>query len=146
LQKVYEATHRRLWRSLLALGGDRDVADEAVAEAFAQAARRGDDLRDVEAWVWRAAFAIARGELARRRVSSAPARDVPPIELPEYTRDLIVALRALDLRDREVLVLRYVADLSHADIAERLGISGPAVRVRLHRATARARTLLEGQG
>jgi RNA polymerase sigma-70 factor (ECF subfamily) len=144
LREIYERSHRRLWRSLLAFSGDRDVADEAVAEAFAQAARRGEALDDVEAWIWRSAFAVARGELARRHSRRAPCPDMPRMSLPEYTHDVVALLGALDLRDREVLVLRYVADMSHAEIAARCEISPAAARVRLHRATARARALLEG--
>jgi len=138
-----EATHQRLWRSVLAFAGDRDVADEAVAEAFAQVARRGDSVRDVEAWVWRAAFAIARGEPSVRQPQLVSDPDGAAVLPPDYTRDTISVLKALDLRDREVLVLRYVADLSHAEIARRLGITPAAVRVRLHRARSRARVLLE---
>ena len=67
VRAVYETDHARLWRSIYAFGGSRDVADEATAEAFAQALRRGDEIRNVAAWVWRSAFAIARGELQRRR-------------------------------------------------------------------------------
>jgi RNA polymerase sigma-70 factor (ECF subfamily) len=144
LRGVYERTARRLWQSLLAFSGDHDVADEAVAEAFAQAARRGDALRDVEAWIWRTAFAIARGELARRRSALTPPHHLAEVPPEEYTQDIVKVLRVLDVRDREVLVLRYVADLSHGEIAARCGISPAAARVRLHRATARARNLLEG--
>jgi RNA polymerase sigma factor (sigma-70 family) len=143
VRDVYEATHERLWRSVIAFAGDPDIADEAVAEAFAQAVRRGDSLRDVEAWVWRSAFAIARGELSRRRPPQLSERDDPAETPPEYTRDAIAVLSALDLRDREVLVLRYVVDLTHAEIARRCGITPAAVRVRLHRARSRARRLLE---
>lgn len=144
LREVYERTSRRLWQSLLAFSGDPDIASEAVAEAFAQAARRGDALHDVDAWIWRTAFAIARGELARRRSSRAIDLEMQASSTPEYTQDIVKVLRGLDVRDREVLVLRYVADLSHSEIAARCGISTAAARVRLHRATGRARTLLEG--
>ncbi len=67
LRPVYEEVNNRLWRAIVAWSGSTDVADEAVAEAFAQAARRGDELRDPAAWVWRAAFRIAAGDLAERR-------------------------------------------------------------------------------
>ena len=59
LRAVFAAEHGRLWRSLLAYAGDPEVASEAAAEAFAQAVRRGEALRDPAAWVWRAAFRIA---------------------------------------------------------------------------------------
>jgi DNA-directed RNA polymerase specialized sigma24 family protein len=60
---AYETQVTRLWRAVYAYSGRRDIADDAVAEAFAQVLRRGDEVRDVTAWVWRAAFRIAAGEL-----------------------------------------------------------------------------------
>ena len=47
------------------------MADDAVAEAFAQALRRRSEIREPGRWVWRAAFRIARGELKRRSRSTA---------------------------------------------------------------------------
>ena len=55
-----------MWRALTAYSGSRDVAEDAVAEAFAQAVARGDSLRSPERWVWKAAYRIAAGELKRR--------------------------------------------------------------------------------
>jgi hypothetical protein len=58
----------------VAYTGDREVASDAMAEAFAQALARGDELRSAERWVWHAAFRIAAGELTTR------GRDRPMIE------------------------------------------------------------------
>src|SRR5580765_7337511 len=87
VERCYREQAERLWRSLLLYSAEPDVASEAVAEAFAQALRRGDAISDVDAWVWRAAFRIASGELARRR--SAPgeltAAGDRAVEMPEPT-------------------------------------------------------------
>jgi predicted RNA polymerase sigma factor len=56
----------RLWRALAAYAGDRDIADDALAEAFAHAAARWPALRMPDRWVWKAAFWIAAGELKDR--------------------------------------------------------------------------------
>jgi RNA polymerase sigma factor (sigma-70 family) len=53
------------------------------------------------------------------------------------------ALRRLPQRQREVLVLRYYADLSEADIAAALGISRGAVKSHASRAAATLRQTLE---
>ena len=66
VERIYRDHGSRLWRSLAAFTGDPDVASDAVAEAFAQALRRGEELRDPLAWVWRVAFRVASGELQRR--------------------------------------------------------------------------------
>ena len=48
LKRVYEEEGARLWRAVYLYAADREVASDAVAEAFAQALRRGDDLRSPE--------------------------------------------------------------------------------------------------
>jgi len=66
LEQLYRDDGARLWRALVAFSGDREVASDAVAEAFAQAIGRESQLREPQRWVWRAAFRIAAGELKDR--------------------------------------------------------------------------------
>jgi len=170
LHDAYVRTHPRLWRSVLAWSGSRDVADEACAEAFAQAARRGAAVRDVDAWVWRAAFRIAAGELKRRRGSSpgtgrrrsdpedGPAQvqvvgldsvaarvvdhSVDP-DLPATTIDLIRALQSLSEQQRACVVLRDVAGMTAPEAAAALGTTSGTVRVQAMRGRRRLREMLE---
>ena len=51
LERVYRDHGDRLWRAVLAFAGDPEVASDAVAEAFAQALRRGDAIREPDRWV-----------------------------------------------------------------------------------------------
>jgi RNA polymerase sigma-70 factor (ECF subfamily) len=147
LRSVFEAEHERLWRSLLAYAGDADVASDAAAEAFAQALRRGDGLRDPAAWVWRAASRIAAGLLAARRREGGP---VPGGAVagagadtrPDEVAALLDALARLGPTDRRVVVLALVGGLSAAEIGVVVGASPGAVRVRLHRARRRLRDML----
>ena len=76
VEAAYRSIHARLWRALLAYTGNRDVASDAEAEAFAQVLRRGDEVVDIAAWVWRSAFVIARGMLATRGDPRGVASDV----------------------------------------------------------------------
>lgn len=138
---VYVADHARLWRSLYAFSGSREVADEATAEAFAQALRRGDEIRDVAAWVWRSAYAIARGELQRRRRSASASPGEPATTTGELG-ELLGALAELSEADRELIVLCHVAGWKPGELAAVLDANPGALRVRLHRATSRARELL----
>ena len=140
---VYETDHARLWRSVYAFSGSRDVADEATAEAFAQALRRGDEIRDVAAWVWRSAFAIARGELQRRRHTSAEPREISRVDTVDGLGDLLRRLGTLSEQDRELIVLCHVGGWKPGELAKVLGEPAGRVRVRLHRATERAREILE---
>ena len=48
IERVYREGGARMWHAILAFAGDREVANDAVAEAFAQALRRGDQVRDPE--------------------------------------------------------------------------------------------------
>ena len=148
IDRVHDAWvvhHERLWRSLLAWSGDREVASDALAEAFAQAARRGDALHDVGRWVWPASFRIAGGLLSeRRRLDGGAMPDlIDRAALPGEAIDLIDALAQLSDEDRTVVVLSLVSGWSSAQIGRFVGASAGAVRVRLHRAKARLRTLLE---
>jgi len=52
------------------------------------------------------------------------------------------ALRRLSPNQRAAIVLRHVMDLDIAEVANRMGIASPTVRVHLHRGRARLRQLL----
>ena len=144
LESVYREHGARLWRSVLLASGSREVADDAVAEAFAQALRRGRALRDPAAWVWRAAFRIAAGELKERgRMTTFPVE--PVIGIPEPFVDLWRALAQLPLKQRASVVMADYAGWSHREIAKALDSSVSAVGVHIHRARKRLRDLLEEQ-
>ena len=91
IERLYRARGDRMWRAVLAFAGDPEVASDAVAEAFAQVLRRGEDVRDPERWVWRAAFRIASGELKERRKRPV-VETIGTYEMEEPARDLVVAL------------------------------------------------------
>ena len=145
VRAAYEAVHAPLWRAVLAYSGSADVADEAVAEAFAQLLRRGDGVDDPAAWAWRSAFRIAAGELqqrAARRRSPASVPDVG-VSLPEPAIDLIAALRHLTDQQRACVVLCDLAGHDAPSAARLLGTTGATVRVQLMRSRRRLRELLE---
>jgi RNA polymerase sigma-70 factor (ECF subfamily) len=85
-------------------------------------------------------------ELAARLVTSStsPTQRVLREELRQRVQQ---ALERLSERDREILVLRNLEQLSVADTADVLGVSPGAVKVRHLRALERLRALLdEGEG
>ena len=142
VEEVFVDQHARLWRSVVLWSGSTDVASDAVAEAFAQLLARGDAVRDPAAWVWKAAFRIAAGELARAR--RTPAVEVAP-DAPDVEGliDVVNALRHLSERQRAAVVLADFAGYPHADIARILGSSTSAVGVHVHRGRRKLRSLLE---
>jgi len=141
LEAVYRQEGDRLWRALIAFGGDPDLASDAVAEAFAQALRRGSGINDLPAWVWRAAFRIAAGELKRRPLTSdrIPDRGYLP---PTADLDLLDALAQLPDKQRAAVILFYYADAPVREIARRTGMSQISVRANLSRGRKRLKELL----
>jgi len=82
--EIWRADGPTLWRAVYGFtGGRRDVADDAVAEAFARAMARGGKVRDPLAYLFRIAFRVAGAELARR---SKEVQDVPEVSLPDPTQ------------------------------------------------------------
>ncbi len=141
LEDVYEEHGARLWRALFLYAGDREVASDAMAEAFAQALRRGDDLRSPERWIWRAAFRIAAGELSSRK-RETEAVMVTNYEVPEETTELLLALPRLSPKQRVAIVLHYYVGYSLKEVAKITGSTPSAVGVHLYRGRKRLRELL----
>jgi RNA polymerase sigma-70 factor, ECF subfamily len=147
IETLYRDQGMRLWRALVLTTASPDVADDAVAEAFAQALRRGGQLRNPAAWVWRAAFNIATGEMKEARKvipleAGAELAAVVPDVSPERLIDLVQALARLTHRQRVAVVLADYAGWSHRQIAGVLDSSVATVGVHVHRARGRLRQVL----
>lgn len=125
------------------------MADEAVAEAFAQAGVDMSRIRDLRPWLYSVAFRLARKELKRRRhaplneaVSTPNDAAASRSANTEAVLDLMRELRRLSPTERGVLVLRDAYGYSTAETARMLRISDIAVRVHLHAARRRLRDRL----
>jgi RNA polymerase sigma-70 factor (ECF subfamily) len=140
-EAAYRTDGARVWRSVLLFAGDPEVASDAVAEAFAQAIRRGDEILDPIAWVTRAAFRIAAGELQSRRRTDYRIIE-EGYELPEPAHELAAALARLSPKQRAAAVLHLRDGYTLAETAEIIGSTTAAVGVHVHRAKARLRTIL----
>ena len=139
----------RLARAILLDDGE---AEDAVQEAALAAWRRHGSLREpakFEAWFDRILVNQCRDQLRRRRRTVQVA--APPVGFdaagpaPETgpDADLDLAIAALDLDHRVVVVMRYWQDRTVEDIADRLGIPAGTVKSRLHHALKHLRTALE---
>jgi RNA polymerase sigma-70 factor (ECF subfamily) len=141
-EEFYQANYGRITALLLAVLGDRHEAEDAAQEAFARALARWPRLRtyDVpEAWVRRVALRLAvdSGRRLRRTLRLSArllgARRVPEPE-PEDSvtfSALGSALMRLPLREREVVVLHYFADMTADRIAAERGVPTGTVKARL---------------
>ena len=128
--------------------GDR--ADDLFQEAWL-VLNRCESVRNLEAYldgvVRRLLSGLRRSERARHRREVAAARccAVPfesELERREEHERVQAAVERLPALYREVIELRYVAELSSPEIATLLGTPPATVRTRLSRALARLRTVL----
>jgi RNA polymerase sigma-70 factor (ECF subfamily) len=130
-----------LWRTIYAFtGGRRDVAEDVTAEAFARGLAYSDTIRDPLPWLYRTAFRLAQDELRKERRSHT--QGTGGQQDPPEVAGLMEALRKLSPNQRAAIVMRFEADLPVSEVAKRMGIAQPTVRVHLHRARARLRELL----
>jgi RNA polymerase sigma-70 factor (ECF subfamily) len=143
-EQLYRDIGPGLWRAIYVYAGARrDIADDAVAEAFTRAMEAGDQIRDPKAWLYRVAFRAAAAELKRGSGESVDHERPPTTDEPPDLLTVMDALRQLPPNQRAAIVLHYRLDLSVRQIAEALGIAPATVRVHLHRGRNRLRELLK---
>ncbi len=140
--------------------GDPAEAEDATHDAALAAWRRFAELREparFEAWFGRILVNACRDRLrARRRLPISveanvvgPLRDAgapDPADVVVRRELLRSAIRSLSPEHREVVVLRYYADLTVEQIAERTGARTGTVKSRLHYAVRRLRADVDASG
>jgi RNA polymerase sigma-70 factor (ECF subfamily) len=142
IEDLYREEGPKMWRALMGFARDPEVAGDAIAEAFAQALARGDELRDPASWIWKVAFQVAAGNLKdRHRVTTAQATQ--SYEMSDPIHEVIDALAQISPSQRLAVVLHDFADRPTAEIAEVTGSSQATVRVHLSQGRRRLRKLLE---
>ncbi|MFG2875371.1 RNA polymerase sigma factor [Streptomyces sp. NPDC048337] len=155
--ELYHAHRLRMVRLAVLLVDDLATAEDVVQDAFTALYRRhGEHITEVDnalGYLRTAVVNTSRSVLRRRRTVRAwtppAAVDVPSAEssvvLDEAHREVLAALGRLTPRRRQVLVLRYWADLSEAEIATTLGISRGAVKSNASRGLDALERILEGR-
>lgn len=133
-----------------------DVADDVVAEVFAVAWRRKNQIPDrALPWLYATARQIVlhqhRSHARRRRLMDRLSQRVTPlvdgsddvVDQVDAHRQVHRMLARLSAPDAEILRLWAWESLDGAELAMVLECSPAAARVRLHRARHRARALLD---
>ncbi len=145
----------RLVRLCAAIVGDPSVAEDLAQETLLEAWRLQHRLTDpsgADAWAGAIARNVCRRWLRARGTLPVPTahpgdnetRDLDSVLEREEVVDLLDrALGLLPAQTRDVLVGHYVEQLSHAQLAERLGTTSDAVSMRISRGRVRLRYLLE---
>lgn len=140
---------------------NRTEADDVVEDALLRIhdgapAFRGE--RGLRTWVLRITANLCRDRLRRRKFVAGSVEDLAPAGLafdPVEDWDgsldqrvlagaLERAIAALPADQREAVLLRHRLGLSHAEMAETLGVPEGTVKSRLSRALAALRETLEG--
>ena len=146
IEAVYRRRLDELVRVATAVVGDRERARDAVQEAFATAVRKRNRYRgegSLEAWLWRFVVRAAQEEARRRRPLAFVADEAAGNGYEREAADRVRrSLMRLPERQRNVLFLRYYADLDYATIAEALEMSVGTVSATLHAAHASLRERL----
>ena len=137
-----DVSYRVAYRMVGSREDARDIAQEAMARAYASWPKVRDKA---SGWVARVTTNLALDQL-RRRTRVAPAAVAPTPDtaaLAADRADLVSALRGLPRRQRDVVVLRYLADLPEADVASALGCSVGSVKQHAHRGLTALRASLD---
>jgi RNA polymerase sigma-70 factor (sigma-E family) len=128
---AFEGLYRLAYRVAFRILGDRGDAEDVAQEALARAAVRWARLEDrPEGWVTRVASNLAIDRYRRRRRPQQPMTGPVGLVDPHLGErgDLVAALRRLPRRQRQAVVLRYLGDLSEAQVALEMGCSIGAVK------------------
>ena len=139
VHELFDQHYLGLVRIAASVVGDQETAEDVVQEVFAALPAHLDNPRG---YLTTAVFNKSRSVLRRRKVAlrfrvqeQPPAESADQHTLRKAERDrVLTAVRELPDRQRQVVVLRYLEELTPSEVAELLGISKEAVASSLNRA------------
>lgn len=143
--EFYAAARDDCLQVVLISVGDRQLAEDLVAEAFTRAWMSWRKVRQhpaPRAWVVRTALNthVSWWRRHRREVTlGSHDRAASASQYPGLGDSLVAALRRLPVRQREVITLRLLLDLDTATTAQMLGLPSGTVASHLHRGLAALR-------
>jgi RNA polymerase sigma-70 factor (ECF subfamily) len=145
----YSREHARLVNTLLLATGDIHAAAECVDEAFARALEHWDRVSKMASpsgWTYKVALHHARRVARRSSIERyLHLRHQDRNEVPSPAGEIWHLLSQLSTRQREVVVLRHVADLKESEIGDVLGISRSTVSSTLADAHAQLGRILRAE-
>jgi RNA polymerase sigma-70 factor, ECF subfamily len=153
--EAFDAHADALFRFCYAHIGERETAKDMVQESFSRTWRylaQGRSISNMRPFLYRTARNAMIDRSRKAREDSLDKMQEDGFDAVDHTApDPLVSAEAaraiqlassLDPQHREVILLRYVSDMSPRDIAQVIGVSENAVSVRLHRALGKLRTLM----
>ena len=157
LTLVYEKYHRELYLYIYSLSRNHHIAEDLTQETFLKALLSlPEEHGNIRAWL----YMVARNlffnyrKKASRNVSleeemkrSDEEKDLLANMIEnERKLQLYQALKKLDMKNSEILLLQYFGDLSQKEIAAVLHITPENVRVLAYRAKKELKKYMEQQG
>ncbi|UOQ49248.1 RNA polymerase sigma factor [Gracilibacillus caseinilyticus] len=159
---VYDMFYSRVYRDVFFITRDSHLAQDALQETFVKAYKHMNRLEDKErmgAWLSTIATRTAIDILRKRKGSSeiltedmamqeSQIENLGPdvsniVESNMMKSELLATVHEMKAEYREVMLLRYVHDLSVKEIATKLDINDGTVKTRLHRARNMVKEKLE---
>lgn len=156
MENLYRANHRLMYWMAHKVMGARCDLDDVVADACVSLIRKIHVIRGMEGNILRAyiistvrntALTYLRAEnrrYARQRdtdMNDLDSQEPDPLEracTQDRIERLMNAITRLPMREQDVLRMRYLSEMTDAEIAEIMGIERVTVRVALSRARKRA--------
>lgn len=144
---LFEELYAPAFAVALRILGDPYAAEDAACEALAKSFaswRRVQAVQNQRAWVMRVTTNVAIDIIRRRRTIAVGIVDDGRTTTfaSEDRLRLVAALERLPRRQREVVVLRFMADMTEVQVAEQLCISQGAVKQHARRGLAALRRIL----
>jgi RNA polymerase sigma-70 factor, ECF subfamily len=146
--RIREPLYAYAMALMLDVPAAEDVVQRAFELAFARRATYRAQLGSADAWLFGIARNVALDEHRRERRRPAVAAGLEPpeaggpdtaLERADRHSALFAALNTLAPIDREVIALKFWADLTNGEIAAVLGCTESNIGTRLHRAIGRLR-------
>jgi len=161
---IYDQYYTKVRKFILALVRDEWVADDLIQETFLKIQRNLKSLKDpskLSPWMFRIAYNLCQDHFRQLKLSRKEERidqdetdglkealiqKGPDIQKEMEQRQMGECVQnqmnLLPESSRTVLVLFDIMELSHQEIADILGITVENVKVRLHRARKKLKTIL----
>jgi len=156
---VYDQHYLRVKKFIQAVVKDECAADDLCQETFMRVQHGLDKLKDeskVSSWVFRIAYNLCRDHFRKMKSSlECKSMDRTEMQVPaessihkeleqrEMSQCVQEQMNLLPESLRTVIILFDLMGCTHGEVSEILGISREAVKVRLHRARKRLKTILE---
>jgi len=156
---IYHNYFERVKKFIFALVKDEWVADDLIQETFIKVQKNLNQLKEetkLSSWIFRIAYNLCQDHY--RKIYQSSKREHIPTEESQFLTEPLFQkefeqhqmgecvqdkIRLLPESYQTVLVLFDMMEFSHQEIAEIIDISVENVKVRLHRARRKLKTILE---